>query len=159
MPEQGKRVFGEYTFRLSKVVEAPARYVYEWCTDFRADDGKFSRRKPRFRVIRIAPNRLVRIRQSPAGSKPASLAVEAIRLRPPNAWHLDQIDESDLEAVDYRVRRLGPRRSRLTVDITERWMVPKFPTRRQCQASSGAFWDQLVAAIEQRYRSGRPAKG
>jgi hypothetical protein len=159
MPEQSQRIFGSYRVRLTKTVEAPAKFVYAWCTDFRTDDGKYSSSRPRFRVIHLTPDRIVRIRSSRGkGSRPA-VALELIRLLPPNGWHVDQIDESDLATVDYRVTRLGSRRARLTLDITERWMTRRYPTASAYREGTSAYWDRLVASLEERYRSGRPAVG
>lgn len=159
MPEQSHRIFGEYKVRISKAVAAPSKYVYEWCTDFRPDDGKYSQSMPIFKIVPLSKNRIARVRFSnPRGNTPA-IALELIRLSPPNSWHVDQIDEGDLASVDYRVTRLGSRSSRLTLDITERWMIRKFPDRSAYRKGTSAYWDRLVAALEARYRSGRPARG
>jgi len=154
-----RKIWGEYSFRVSKVVNAPKKYVYEWCTDYRDDDGKFSTSKPRFRVIRPHPKRVVRVRTHPSEGSGEHVAVDLIRLSPPNAWHLDEIDDTDLESVDYRLTSLGPRRTRVTLVVTERRLVSDFPDKVETEAGSNRFWDGIVAALEESYRSGRPAKG
>lgn len=159
MPKQSRTIRGEYTFRVSKIVRAPLKYVYAWCTDYRSDDGKFSLLKPRFRVLRLGKNRILRIRTYSDGEAKDRVAVDLIRLDPPTRWHLDEIDEEDLEAVDYRLTALGPRRTRVTLSVTERWMIPNYPSRREVEMGSNAYWDRLVAALESHYRSGRPARG
>lgn len=159
MPATVRKLYGAYTVRVSKVVDAPPKYVYEWCTDFRGDDGRFSKSKPRFRVLRPGKDRVVRVRTSNPRAKDFGVSVELVRLSPPNAWHVDQIDEGDLATVDYRVTRLGARRSRVALRITERWMIPEFPGRDAYRASVSAYWDALMAALEARYRSRRPARG
>ena len=87
------------------------------------------------------------------------MAVELIRLSPPNAWHKDTIDEIDLDAIDYKLTVLSPNKTRVSLVIVERWLVPKFPKKADWLRSSSKYWDELVAAIEERYRSGKPAKG
>ena len=159
MPESGRRVFATHTVRISKTVAAPLGYVYGWCTDFREDDGRLSRSRPRFKVLRVAKNRVVRIRASGSRDTNARIAVEVVRLKPPNAWHLDQIDEIDLNSVDYKLTRLGPRKTRVHLLLTERWMVPKYPKRSEWSRGTSKYWDDLVAAIERDYRAGRPALG
>lgn len=159
MPESGRRVYATHAVKVSKVIEVPLRYAYEWCTDYRTDDGKFSRSKPRFQVLQLSSDRLVRIRRSPAKTKPESVAVELVQLRPPDAWHLDQIDEVDLNSVDYKLTRLGPKKTRLTLDLVERWMVSDFPAKAEWVRGTNTYWDGLVAALEERYRSGLPARG
>jgi hypothetical protein len=85
--------------------------------------------------------------------------VDVVRLEPPNAWHTDQIDEEDHEAVDYQLTALSPVRTRLDLFVTERWVVPVHPTRAQVRERLQGGWDRYTRLIEARYLSGRPAKG
>jgi hypothetical protein len=161
MPERGHRIYGTTTVRVSLVIHAPSRYVYDWCTDFRNDDGRFSKRRPRprYRVIRISPHRVLRLRLSRGSGRDPAIAVDLIRLNPPHSWHLDQIDETDRESLDYRVRAAGRGRTRLQLLVTERWVTPKFPTPEELRAQVARTWTRLAAAIELDYRAGRRARG
>jgi hypothetical protein len=162
MPQRGHRVFGTTTVRVSRVVNAPLRYVYDWCTDYRADDWRLGRRgsvKIAFRVLRISPRRVVRVRVRPNVSKDPDIAVDLVRLDPPADWHTDQIDEADRMAIDYHLVRLGPTKTRLELLVTERWVIRKFPTRSELRRSVSATWERFSNAIEERYRSGAPARG
>ena len=159
MPESGRRLYATHVGRYSKVIAAPIRYVYAWCTDYRSDDGRYSRSKPRFRVFRLARDRVVRVRSLNRKAGKVVIAVEIVRLRPPNAWHLDQIDENDFNSVDYTLKRLGPRKTRISLVIVERWMVPDFPRRSDWVRSTTGYWNGLVAALESDYQQGRPARG
>jgi len=162
MAERGHRVYATQTVRISKTIEAPLRYVYDWCTDYRSDDASLHPRRPglRFRVVRLSPRRLVRIRLAPRPTSPDPLvAVDLVRLQPPNAWHTDQIDEEDRESVDYRLTSLGPSRTRIELLITERWVVPDHQSAAGVRERANAAWDRYKAFIEDRYRGGRPAKG
>jgi len=167
MPERGHRIYGTTTVRLSRVIRAPSRYVYAWCTDYRSDDARFSTRRPRpsYRVIRISPRRVVRIRVARESGRGAGgfdhrrLAVDVVRLHPPRSWHLDQIDETDRQALDYRVTSLGRGRSRLSLVSTEQWLTPEFPTRAALRAQIATTWARFAAALEADYRAGRPARG
>ena len=161
MPERGHRIYGTTSVRVSLVIHAPSRYVYDWSTDYRSDDGRFSNRRPRpsFRVIRISPRRVLRIRVSRGSGRDPAIAVEAIRLNPPRSWHMDQIDETDQQSVDYRVSAVGRARTRLQLLSTERWVTPEFPTREVLRAQIARTWARFAAAIEADYRAGRPARG
>jgi hypothetical protein len=167
MPERGHRIYGSTTVRLSLAVHAPSRYVYDWCTDYRGDDARFSKRRPRpkFRVIRVSPRRVVRIRvYRGTGLGPGTfdhnhLAVDVVRLNPPNSWHLDQIDETDQQTLDYRVIAVGRARSRLQLLSTERWLTPEFPTREALRAQIKRTWSRFIEALEADYLAGRPARG
>lgn len=159
MLEKRQRIFATHTGTFTKTVDAPVRYVYDWCTDYRSDDGRLSKSKTRFRFVRVSPRRLVRVRFANTGAKDPKVAIELIRLVPPNAWHKDTIDEIDLDSIDYKLTALGPKKTRVKLVIVERWLVPKFPRKPVWLRSSSNYWDKLVLALEERYRSGRPAKG
>ena len=162
MPQRGHRVFGTTTVRVSKVVNAPLRYVYDWCTDYRPDDWRLQGKRRgglTFRVFRISPHRVIRMRLAANGSHDPDIAVDVVRLDPPADWHTDQIDERDRMALDYHLVRLGPRKTRLELLVTERWVTRDFPTRRELRRQVSDTWDLLSTALEERYRSGAPARG
>jgi hypothetical protein len=161
MPERGHRFYGTATVRVTLVIRAPVRYVYDWCTDYRSDDGRFSsaRNRPRFRVVRISPRRVVRIRIGRGSGRDPAVTVERIRLNPPYSWHQDQLDETDQQSVDYRVSSVGRSRTRFQLLSTERWLTPDFPTREALRAQIAGTWARFAAAIEADYLAGRPARG
>jgi hypothetical protein len=155
------RIYGTQRIHVAKTVRAPLKYVYDWCTDYRSDDGRFARSPPRpqYRVVKLSAGRLLRIRLTDTSRADPEVAVDLVRLTPPDAWHTDQIDEGDLETVDYRLTTLGPQRTRLDLLITERWLTPRHPSREELRERAGRSWDRYVAEIESRYRAGTPAKG
>jgi hypothetical protein len=161
MAEKGHRVYATQTVRVSATIEAPLRYVYGWATDYRADDSRLSRRvpKPKFRVVRLSARRVLRIRTTGRGADEPAVAVDVVRLSPPAAWHTDQIDEEDLESVDYSLTALGPRRTRIDLRVTERWLVPDHPSRAEVAERVRSGWLRYAQFIEEDYRRGRPARG
>jgi len=161
MPERGHRFYGTTTIRVSRVIRAPLRYVYDWCTDYRDDDGRFSKARspPTYRVTQVSPRRVVRIRIAGGPGRDPAMAVDLVRLNPPYSWHLDQIDETDQQSLDYRLTSLGRKRTRLQLLVTERWVTPDFPTREELRTQVAGTWGRLGAAIEADFRAGRPAKG
>ncbi len=161
MPRDSRRVYATQRVRVVREVAAPARYVYDWCTDYRSDDWRVARRgtHPKFRVVTLSRHRLLRIRTTDRGQDDPEVAVDLIRLEPPDRWHTDQIDEEELETVDYRVRPLGRARARLEVRVTDRWMVPRHLSRSELSARLGGAWDRYARFIEERYRKGLPARG
>jgi len=72
---------------------------------------------------------------------------------------MDQIDENDQQAVDYRVSVVGRARTRLQLVVTERWVTPKFPSPEALRAQVATTWARFGAALEADYRAGRPARG
>jgi len=159
MPQKRGRIIATHTARITKTVGAPLKFVYDWCTDFREDDGTLSKSRPQYRVLTFGKDRVVRVRLPNPRAKNRAIALELIRLRPPDAWHVDQIDEIDLASVDYRVTSLGRHRTRVRLEITERWMSAEHPGRAEWVRNTSAYWDRLVAAMEKHYDTGRPARG
>lgn len=159
MPSDSRRIYATHRLRVSKIVDAPSTYVYNWFTDYRDDDGQFSSRRPGYRTMRLSRDRVLRIRSTPGKGRALAIAVDVVRLLPPTRWHVDQIDETDLATVDYRVVRLGRRRSRVELAIVERWMTPEHPSREEYLRNTNSYWDRLVAALEDSYRRGHPARG
>jgi hypothetical protein len=159
MPRNSQRIYSDQRFRLSKVARVPARYAYDWLTDYRKEDVKFSSSRPRYRIVKVSADRIVRIRISRRKSGSVGVAVDLVRLSPPYAWHTDQIDEADLAAVDYKITPIGPKRARIELFILERWMTRQFPRPVEYRKATSEYWDLLVASLEKRYRTGRPATG
>ena len=161
MPERGHRIYATQHIHVSKEIEAPLKYVYDRATDYCSDDWRLSPRRPRssFRVVKLAPRRLLRIRITPSDARDPAVAVDVIRLNPPRAWHTDQIDEEDRETVDCRLTALGASRTRIYLLVTERWVVPTHLTRDETRRRVRAAWDRYGAQIEDRFTRGRPAKG
>lgn len=161
MPADSRRVYATQRILVSKLVTAPASYVYDWCTDYRSDDWKVARpgTRPRFKVVRISPRRLIRIRLGPARDGDPRVAVDLLRFESGLKWHTDQIDEEDLQTVDYQVSPVSRSRSRIQVRIVERWMTPNHPSRAVTAERASLVWDRLVGLIEARYQQRLPAKG
>ena len=159
MREQGRRVFATHTARLSRIVDAPLRYVYDRCTDFRSDQSRVDGSLRTTQVVTVTPQQLVRIKVYNSESENPTVVAELVRLNPPNAWHLDWINEEEYDGVDYRLTELGPNKTQVNLVVVKRWLVPKFPKKAESLRVAKAFWDGLAPAIEERYRSGQPAKG
>jgi hypothetical protein len=161
MADRGHLIYSTQRLRLAREIAAPLSYVYAWCTDYRSDDWRLSTRRPRprFRVIRLSPRRLLRIRSTPGAAPDPAVAVDLIRLNPPDAWHTDQIDEDDRETVDYRLTSLGPERTRLDLLVTERWLIRDHPSRAETRRRVEGAWERYAPQIEDRFRRGRPARG
>ena len=161
MPPDSRRVYATQRIRVLKLVRAPASYVFDWCTDYRSDDWKVAKpgSHPRFRVVKLSPHRVLRIRLTGRGRTDPDIAVDLIRLEPPDRWHTDQVDEEELETVDYRVTAIGPETTRLEVRVTDRWMTPHFLSRTETAQRVSGAWERYVGMIETRYRHRLPAKG
>ncbi|MGI0130470.1 MAG: hypothetical protein ACREEC_10035 [Thermoplasmata archaeon] len=159
MPTHRRKIFSTQMIQFAKEANVPLRYMYDWCTDYRPDDGRFSSARPRYKILRVGPNCVVRIRHGEPRGEPARTAIELVKFRPPRAWHMDQIDESDLSSADYLLTRLGPQRTRIDLAAVERWTTREHPSRSEYLGVVNRYWDGLVKALESDFANGLPAKG
>ena len=138
------------TIRVSKIIHASVRFVYNWCTDFRKDDNKLSGSKTRRIITQKTKRRVIFISVFKwAGS--SRYSVQIVTLRPPNRWHLDYAGEEADEVGDYQLTELGPRRTRLDMTFKERYKIRGAPTRKKETKQTNEVWDRYVAALERDY--------
>jgi hypothetical protein len=81
--------------------------------------------------------------------------VQIVTLRPPNRWHLDYAGEEADEVGDYRLTKLGPRRTRLDMAFKDRYKIRGAPTRKEETKQTSEVWDRYVAALERDYARNR----
>jgi hypothetical protein len=139
-----------FTIHVSKIINAPIRFVYNWCTDFREDDNKISRSKTRRIIMQKTKRRVVYISAFRWAGKP-KYGVNIVTLHPPNRWHLDYAGEEADEIGDYRLTRLGRGRIRLDMTFKEKYKIRGAPTRKEDMNDTKEIWDRYVAALERDY--------
>jgi len=139
------------TYRVSKTFDAPLRFVYSWCTDYREDDMKMigSKRK---RHILERTKRMVAWRVEGDDIKTKFDPIRVVWLEPPNAWHLECCGD-ETEVGQYKLTPLGRERTRL--DMTFR--TTYYDSRRVVSAESyireaKAHWDAYGRHLEHDYR-------
>ena len=86
--------------------------------------------------------------QKPGGAK---IGVNLVTLRPPNSWHLEFIGEEDDEVGDYRLTRIGARKTRLDMRFLEKYKVRSAPTQSEDLKHTEDLWGKFVAALEKDY--------
>ena len=138
------------TIHVSKIIKAPVRFVHDWCTDFREDDGKISGSKTRRIVLQKTKRRSVYISAFKWAGR-STYGVNIVTLRPPNRWHLEYVGEEADEIGDYRLTKLGPGRTRLDMTFKERHKISNAPTRNEEMKHTNEIWDRYVAALERDY--------
>ena len=93
------------TYRVSKIIDAPLPYVYEWCTDFREDDGEITGSNSKRKILEKTERRVIyTVAYMEDGIEKGHVSV--VMLNPPNSWHLDTAgDEVEQETGDYKLRK------------------------------------------------------
>lgn len=147
----GKRI-RTGTYRISKTINAPLRFVYDWCIDFREDDHKITGSKSRRTFLEKTRQRVIYAIRYPSDGK-FKHALNIVTLHPHRGWHLDSFGEEDDELGDYRLRKLGPRRTRLDMVFIEKWKVAEVPSKAEYLKDTNRIWDKFAAALEKDYKN------
>ena len=137
-------------FRFSKIVRAPLRFVYDWCTDYREDDSKITGSKSKRTILEKTRQRVIYTIRGGSGAQVWN-AVNIVTLHPPNAWHLDSIGDEDDEVGDYKLTSLGSRKTRLDMVFKEIWKTSNVPNHAAYVKHISEIWDKYGAALERDY--------
>ena len=139
-----------HTFHVSKTIHAPLRFVYDWCTDYRASDTKITGSKNKRRILLKTKHRVIYVSTYKMKGKTRS-AVNVVTLNPPKSWHLDFVGDDDDEVGEYVLKGLGPRKTRLDMTFLERYKMRGAPTKEQDRKSTLEVWDKYASALERDY--------
>jgi hypothetical protein len=141
-----------HTYQVSKVINAPLKFVYDWCTDFREDDNQITGSRTQRKILQMTKRRVIYISTYEREGRMMS-GVNIVTLRPPTAWNLDYVGEGEDETGRYKLTRLGPRKTRLNMIFTEKYKVSDAPTKEEDKRVTDQTWDKYVAALEKDYSS------
>ena len=142
-------------FHVSKIIHAPLRFVYEWCTDYRETDPRITGSKSKRKILMKTSHRVVYVVSYRSRGKMRS-GVDVVTLYPSKAWHLDFVGDEDDESGDYVLSSLSPRKTRLDMTFTERYKVSKAPSKAQDARHVRELWSKYAVALERDYARTRP---
>ncbi len=138
--------------RASKVIDAPLKFVYEWCTDFSPGDPQITGSSSRRTILEKTKKRAIYVVSYKGADGSPKLNVNIVSLKPPNAWHLDQFGEEDNETGDYVLTSLGKGRTRLDMVFKERWKrIAKIPSIKEQITNTEKVWNKYAAALKKDY--------
>jgi hypothetical protein len=147
------------TYRVTKMINAPLRFVFNWCTDYREDDNGITGSKTKRTILEKTKRRAVYMVQYPEG-KQIKIGFNLVTLNAPRSWHLNYFGEDDDEIADYALARLGPQRTRLDMVFTEKWKIREIPEKPAYIKHISEIWDKYVAALERDYaKTTNPKRG
>jgi len=142
-----------HTYQVTKVINAPLKFVYDWCTDFREDDNQITGSTTQRKVLQKTKRRAIYISTYEKEGK-VIRGVNMVTLRPPKAWSLDYVGEEEDEIGRYKLTRLGPSKTRLDMTFTEKYKISSAPTKLEDQNHTNKMWDKYVARLEVDYSLG-----
>jgi len=146
-------------YSVTKVIDAPLKYVYDWATDYRETDNSiWGGKYPRIILFKSRSKVIYAYNGKGADGKP-KLAVRIVTLHPSTrSWHLDYYGEESLETGEYKLTRLGKTKTRFKVVLKNRWKKGKGPSSKHFQKEGDFVWTKYVEALEKDYNSGKSAK-
>lgn len=139
-----------HTYRVTKIINAPLKFVYDWCTDYREDDNLITGSEAQSKILQRTNRRVIYLRTYVRNGR-AIIAVKMVTLRSPKAWHLDQVGEDEDAIGIYKLTRIGSERTRLNMTFTEKYKVSEAPTKEEDRKGTDQMWDKYVAALEKDY--------
>ena len=140
------------TFHVSKIINAPLKFVYDWCVDYREDDNKITGSDTEMSIVQRTKRRVLFITSDKDGAK-AINSINIVTLKQPNGWHLDFAGPVADEDVGYKLKRLGPKKTRLDLKVKVDYKIPSPPTKEEGETGTSQKWDKLIAALEREYAS------
>lgn len=141
-----------HTYRVTKTIDAPLKFVYDWCTDYREDDPQITGSKAQFKILQKTNRRVIYLRTDERNGR-TMIHVKMVTLRPPKAWHLDQVGEDEDAIGIYKLTRVGSERTRLDMTFTEKYKISDAPTKEEDRKVTDQMWDKYVTALEKDYTS------
>ena len=144
------------TFRVSKTINAPIKYVYDWATDFtEGDNFLWGGKYPRVILHKTRKKAIYAYYSKGADGKP-KLAVRFVSLHPSTySWHLDYYGEEVFETGEYKLTRLRKTKTRLNIVLRNRWKHGKGPSSKELEKETNFVWMKYTEALEEDYRSGK----
>ena len=139
-----------HTYQISKMINAPLKFVYNWCVDFREDDPKIWGSRTRRIILQRTKRRVIYMSTLKRRGR-ATSAVRIVTLHPPNVWHLDLVGQENDEIGDYRLTSLGPKKTRLDITFTVKYKIANAPTKEKDAKETSEVWDKYVVALERDY--------
>jgi hypothetical protein len=138
--------------KVSKVINAPKKFVFEWCTDFRDDDPKITGSSSTRKVVEKTKTRAIYVVRYRGSDGLPKTNVNIVAMKPYSSWHLDQYGEEDNETGDYKLTNLGKKKTRIDMIFKENWKkIAKVPSIEEQISSTNRVWDKFVASLEKEF--------
>ena len=134
--------------RFSKILNAPLRFAYTWCTDFREDDHKITGSKSRRLIIEKTKRRAVYVTKQKGSKRLTSVGI--VTLHPPDRWHFCSIGGQIIETGKYQLKKIGPRETKLEAVFTLKRSAT-MASKMEFINHLNEFWEKYGVALEKDY--------
>ena len=138
--------------RVSKTIKAPIRYVYNWCTDYSETDPKLTGSSRKRVIIEKTSKHAVYVSLSDEGDGESQISVYLVKLKPPNAWHLDMYSPYRSETAEYKLKPLPKSKTQINIVFKNNWKnLEKIESGMEQEKRLNGLWDKYVKALEEEY--------
>jgi hypothetical protein len=152
-----KKAFIE-TYKVSQTFSAPIEYVFDWCTDFREDDGQMIGSKTKKSFIERTDKRIVwAVERKEKGKKVVGIRV--VWLDRPNSWTLNTCGDQ-IEVGHYVLKKKGKNKTKLDMEFNITFdSKDEVEDKKKWLKSSKEEWGTFRQHLEEDYKAGKPAVG
>jgi hypothetical protein len=140
-------------YQVRSTLKAPLPFAYRWCTDYTANDARYTKEGYERRILRRSRREVVF--EDLYDTKTGWIWIHrVVRMHPPARWHADSVGSDRALSVDYRLSRLSADRTLLTIQARRRpyGIGTKNPPKLQWERSVAALWEKFGRALERDYR-------
>jgi hypothetical protein len=138
------------TYNVSKTFKAPLAFVFDWCTDFREDDGKMTGSKAKMTFLEKTDKRMVWVVDYKEKGK-AKEGIRVVWLHPPDSWSLDTCGDGK-ELGEYKLKEKGNGKTRLDMEFRLTYdNKADVEDKKTWEKETEEFWDVLGQFLEKDY--------
>lgn len=139
------------TYKASQTFKAPLDFVFQWCTDFREDDGKMVGSKAKKTFLEKTAKRVVWVAEYKEDGKPRE-GVRVVWLRPPNTWKLDTCGDHR-EIGEYVLSPKGKDKTRLDMKFKISYdSKDDAPDKKKWEKEVAEEWQTFADYLQKDYK-------
>ena len=141
------------TVEIRTTIHAPLPFVFRWCTDYSAEDGRLAQERYTRRLLERGPRQVLfeDLEETPRGWVWKRTHVD---LHPPDHWHAESEGNYRYYRLDYRLQARPDGSTELLLRGERRATAlgGRNPSRARLQRELRALWARLGRALEREYR-------
>ena len=139
------------SFEVTKLIRAPLKFVFEWCTDFREDDSEILMgSNNKIQIVEKNERQVIRLVES-ATKFGVIKNRQVITLNPPNKWHVERVGDEANISGDYELTESNSH-TNLKMKFRTEYNMPEFvQTTEKRRERFGMMWDNIIKALENDY--------
>jgi len=140
----------ENSFEVTKIIRAPLKFVFEWCTDFREDDAEILGSNNKIQIAEKNESQVIRLVESDTKFGVIKNR-QVITLNPPNKWHVERVGDEANISGDYELTESNSH-TNLKMNFRHEYNMPEFvQTTEKRRERFGMMWDNIIKALENDY--------